>query len=93
MTAQCYVLARVGFIITYFFIATLIIFHYQGGLSNSYGLLTETGICTNGKIIIGNETQILNQSAADYIKNLTTDNRLLAEMVCQSMLNETTAKK
>lgn len=54
-------------------------------LTHVYGILTETGICTDGKIIIGNETQILNQSAARYIKNLTMDNRLLAEMVCHSV--------
>jgi hypothetical protein len=58
-----------------------------------YGLLTDDGTCANGIAIIGNETQILNQSAADYIRNLTTDNRLLAEMVCHTMLNETTTKQ
>ncbi|HJR83902.1 MAG TPA: hypothetical protein VJ772_00890 [Nitrososphaeraceae archaeon] len=61
--------------------------------SNVYGLLTDNGTCTNGRIILGNETQILNESAADFIKNMTTDNRVMAEIFCQAMLNETTAKQ
>ena len=76
-----------------FFLYLLIFFFDKEVLSDMYGFLTETGICTDGKVIIGNETQILNQSAANYIKNLTSDNRLMAEMVCHSMLNETTARK
>lgn len=61
--------------------------------SNVYGLLTDNGTCTSGRITIGNETQILNESAADFIKNMTTDNRVMAEIFCQAMLNETTAKQ
>lgn len=57
-----------------------------------YGLLTEEGICTNGVVTIGNETQILNQSAGEYIKNLSSDNRLMGEVFCSAMLNETIAK-
>lgn len=57
-----------------------------------YGLLTEEGICTNGSITIGNETQILNQSAAKYIKNLSSDNRIMGEIFCEAMLNETVAE-
>ena len=59
---------------------------------DTYGLLTEEGICTNGVVTIGNETQILNQSAAEYIKNLSSDNRLMGEVFCHTMLNETIAK-
>jgi hypothetical protein len=58
-----------------------------------YGVLTDNGTCTDGSITIGNETRILNQTAAEYIKNLTKDNRVMAEMMCHSMLNETTAKQ
>lgn len=60
--------------------------------SHVYGVLTDNGICTNGNITIGNETLILNQTAADFIKNLTLDNRIMAEMFCHSMLNETVAR-
>jgi hypothetical protein len=56
-------------------------------------VLTENGTCTDGRITIGNETRILNQTAAEYITNLTKDNRVMAEMMCHSMLNETTAKQ
>ena len=87
-----YMLLRVSTFIL-FLLALLIFFFDKVVLSEVYGFLTETGICTDGKFIIGNETQILNQSAANYIKNLTSDNRLMAEMVCHSMLNETTARK
>ena len=59
----------------------------------AYGVLTENGTCTDGRITIGNETRILNQTVMEYIKNLTKDNRLMAEMICHSMLNETGAKK
>jgi hypothetical protein len=58
-----------------------------------YGVLTENSTCTDGRIRIGNETRILNQTAAEYIKNLTKDNRVMAEMMCHSMLNETTARQ
>lgn len=64
------------------------LFYFQ----HIYGLLTQEGICTNGIVTIGNETQILNQSAAEYIKNLSSDNRLMGEVFCQAMLNETIAK-
>ena len=57
------------------------------------GLLTENGTCTNATTTIGNETRILNQTAAEYIKNLTKDNRIMAEMICHSFLNETISKQ
>jgi len=56
------------------------------------GILTENGTCTNGSTTIGNETRVLNQTTADYIKNLTKDNRVMAELICHSFLNETTAR-
>jgi hypothetical protein len=59
----------------------------------AYGVLTENGTCTDGRITIGNETRILNRTVVEYIKNLTKDNRVMAEMMCHSMLNETGTKK
>ena len=53
------------------------------------GMLTEDGVCTNGKITIGNDSKILNQSSADFLKNLTMDNRPMAQIVCDAMLNNT----
>ena len=72
-----------------YFSLTIIIFFP----SHVYGVLTDNGICTNGNITIGNETLILNQTAADFIKNLTLDNRIMAEMFCYYMLNETVARQ
>ena len=60
--------------------------------SHIYGVLTDDGICTNGVVTIGNETQILNQSAGDYLKTLTRDNLLMGQMMCHAMLNETVAR-
>ena len=73
--------------LVYFAIPIMIFFP-----SHIYGVLTDDGICTNGNVTIGNETLILNQTAADYIKNLTLDNRIMAEMLCHSMLKETVAR-
>ena len=69
------------------------IFFSQVALSDVYGVLSETGICSDGNAIVGNETLILNQSAETFMKKLTMDNRLMAEMMCHAMLNEFTAKK
>ncbi|HKQ20761.1 MAG TPA: hypothetical protein VJS91_01870 [Nitrososphaeraceae archaeon] len=69
-----------------------IFFPFTFYFQHIYGLLTEDGICTNGVVTIGNATQILNQSAGEYIKNLSSDNRLMGEVFCQAMLNETIAK-
>ena len=73
--------------IVYFSIAIMIFFP-----SYIYGVLTDDGVCMNGNVTIGNKTLILNQTAADYIKNLTSDNRLMAQMMCHAMLNETLAR-
>ena len=75
-----------------FFTITTIFFLTYSCFQYGYGLLTEEGICTNGIVTIGNESQILNQSAAEYIKNLSRDNRLMGEVFCEAMLNETIPK-
>ena len=75
-----------------YFITITIFFSQHFYFEHIYGLLTEEGICTNGIITIGNETQIFNQSAAEYIKNLTSDNSQMGEIFCAAMLNETIAK-
>jgi hypothetical protein len=75
-----------------YFITITIFFLPHFYFQHIYGLLTEEGICTNGVVTIGNETQILNQSAAEYIKKLSSDNRIMGEVFCHAMLNETIAK-
>jgi len=57
-----------------------------------YGVLTENGTCTNENLTIGNTTYILNQTLSDFIKRLTQDNRPLAELICQNMLNQNITK-
>jgi hypothetical protein len=53
-------------------------------------VVTENGTCTDGNVTIGNETRVLNQSGASFFKNLTMDNRLMAEVLCHAVLDETT---
>lgn len=53
-----------------------------------YGFLTENGTCNTGKTAIGNSTYILNQSYEDFIKNLTKNNRPMAEIICQDMIDK-----
>lgn len=65
----------------------MICLHFQAYSSTVFGLLTENGTCTSGNVIIGNKTHIENQSYADFITNLTEDNRPLAEVICENMLN------
>lgn len=42
------------------FLAFVTLFFDKVVLSEVEGVLTEAGICTDGKIIVGNETNILN---------------------------------
>jgi hypothetical protein len=67
-------------------IASNFCFHYV------YGIITEDGICTNGVVYVGNKTYILNQTYADFIKNLTNDNRILAEILCEQIMNLSIAR-
>jgi len=54
--------------------------------------LTGDDTCTNGIVTAGNQSLILNQSGANYIKNLLNDNRLIREIMCYTILNETIKK-
>lgn len=54
-------------------------------------ILAENGTCTDGNITIGaGQVNNTNRPTGDFFKNLTADNRQLAELMCQNMLNETT---
>ncbi|TLX66535.1 MAG: hypothetical protein E6L03_09100 [Thaumarchaeota archaeon] len=54
----------------------------------THATLTENGTCTN---VTKGPNQVINRNRIneEYFKNLTTDNRQLAELICQNMLNET----
>lgn len=59
----------------------------------AHALLAENGTCTNGNVTIGaSQANDTNRSTGDLFKNLTADNRQLAELICQNMLNETTLR-
>ena len=55
-----------------------------------HAILTENGTCTNANVTKG-ANQVTNRSQIneEYFKNLTSDNRQLAELICQNMPNET----
>ena len=56
-------------------------------------ILAENGTCTNGNVTIGaSQVNDANRTTGDFFKNLTADNRQLAELMCQNMLNETTPR-
>lgn len=73
-------------------IAFMILFASNFCYHHVYGIVTENGTCTNGVVFVGNKTYILNQSYADFIKNLTYDNRILAEILCEQILNQSVAR-
>ncbi len=75
-----------GYFVYLLLIALVIFIHFN---QDTYGVLTENGTCTNGNITIGNNSKILNQSSADFLKNLTMDNQPMAEIICAAMLNNT----
>jgi ABC-type siderophore export system fused ATPase/permease subunit len=58
-----------------------------------HAILSENGTCTYGNVTKG-VNQVINRNRIneEYFKNLTRDNRQLAELICQNMLNETTVK-
>jgi len=53
-----------------------------------HAILTENGTCTN---VTKGANQVINRNRIndEYFKNLTSDNRQLAELICQNMPNET----
>ena len=55
-----------------------------------YAILYENGTCTSENVTKGaNQSVNVNQLNEEYFKNLTKDNRQLAELICQKTLNET----
>jgi hypothetical protein len=78
--------------IYFFYLVVMIIFFssmYRSGVNSA---LTENGTCMDGNVPLGNKTHSPNQTYAKFIKNLTSDNRPLAEIVCQALLNQSVSK-
>jgi hypothetical protein len=69
----------------------MVFFHgiYRSSVS---GILTENGTCTDGNVVVGNRTYNSNQTYAEWIRNLTNDNRPLAELICQTILNQSVTR-
>ena len=61
--------------------------YFQISPANVFGFLSENGTCYSGNVTIGNTSYIESQSYAQLIENLTIDNRPLAEVICENMLN------
>jgi hypothetical protein len=80
-------------IIGIFVIVVLICVPLNVYIRSANGILAENGTCTNGNVTIGaSQVNDTNRSTGDFFKNLTADNRHLAELICQNMLNETTPR-
>lgn len=62
-------------------------------LQFNHAILYENGTCTNENLTkSSNQTLNTNGSVDDFLKSLTSDNRILAELVCQTTSNETIVK-
>lgn len=58
-----------------------------------HAILYENGTCTSGNVTKGaDQVMNRNRSMDNFFRNLTRDNRQLADLMCQNMLNETTAR-
>lgn len=76
-----------------FVLIALICVHLNLYFRSTYAIINESGICANGNVTIG-ANQILNGNrlSNDYFMNLTSDNRQLAELMCQKISNSTTPR-
>ena len=56
-------------------------------------IINESGICASGNVTNG-ANQILNRNrlSNDFFMNLTSDNRQLAELMCQNISNNTVSR-
>jgi len=58
-----------------------------------HAILYENGTCTTENLTnLPNRVINTNESVDDFLKSLTSDNRLIEEMVCQNSVNETIVK-
>ena len=58
-----------------------------------HAVLNENGTWTNSKVTKGaNHVVNVNRFNEEYFKNLTKDNRQLAELKCQNILNDTSVR-
>jgi hypothetical protein len=76
-----------------FLVITLICVSLNVNIQSIHAILYENGTCTNGNVTKGaNQVINRNRSMDNFFRNLTRDNTQLADLMCQNMLNETTAR-
>ena len=62
-------------------------------IQSIHAILYENGTCTSGNVTKGaDQLMNRNRSMDNFFRNLTRDNRQLADLMCQNMLNQTTAR-
>jgi len=62
-------------------------------IQSIHAILYENGTCTSGNVTKGaNQLMNRNRSMDNFFRNLTRDNRQLADLMCQNVLNQTTAR-
>ena len=62
-------------------------------LQFNHAILYENGTCTNENLTkSSNQVINTNGSVDDFLKSLPSDNSILAELVCQNVVNETIIK-
>ena len=76
-----------------FLVIALICVSLNANIQSIHAILYENGTCTNGNVTKG-DNQVINRNRSmdNFFRNLTRDNRQLADLMCQNMLNETTAR-
>jgi hypothetical protein len=75
-------------------IAFIFILNFSLNLRFIQAFLTENGTCINDNLSRGSN-QVINGDqfiGGEEFKNITRDNRQLAELICQNRLNETIGK-
>jgi hypothetical protein len=75
-------------------IAFIFILNFSLNLRFIQALLTENGTCISDNLSRGSN-QVINGDqfiGGEEFKNITRDNRQLAELICQNRLNETIGK-
>ena len=76
-----------------FLVIALICVSLNVNILSIHAILYENGTCTSGNVTKGaNQLMNRNRSMDNFFRNLTRDNRQLAELMCQNMLNETNAR-
>jgi len=85
---------ELSIICIFLIIAFIFILNFSLNFRFIQALLTENGTCISDNLSRGSN-QVINGDqfiGGEEFKNITGDNRQLAELICQNMLNETIVK-